>query len=175
MSQLLMRRPDLENLPAVPELPEGYTLRLYQEADLASLAALMATAFEDPLWTPEHVRETLTDSEEVKAVYVVAYEGQIVATASARLLPDVFPGSGYLHWLAVSPAHRGKQLGFILTLTILQMFARLGCKDAVLETQDERLAAIKLYQSVGFVPVHVHATHPERWSKIFEMLTAMGL
>ncbi|MCW3097024.1 MAG: GCN5-like N-acetyltransferase [Chthonomonadaceae bacterium] len=175
MSHLLMRRPDLENLPAVPTLPEGYVLRLYQETDLDSLATLMREAFDDAQWTPERVKETLTDSSDVKAVYVIDCGGQIVATASARLLPDVFPGSGYLHWLAVSPAHRGKQLGYTITLAVLHAFVRLGCKDAVLETQDQCLAAIKIYQSVGFVPTPVHETHPERWARIVDLLAAIGL
>ena len=175
MSQLLMRRSDLENLPAVPDLPEGYTLRLYKESDLESLAVLMQAAFDDAKWTPEWVQETLTAAPDVKAVYVMEYAGQIVATASARLLPDVFPDSGYLHWVAVSPAHRGKHLGYAITLAVLHEFVRLGCKDAVLETQDERLAAIKIYRSIGFVPVHAHASHPERWGKIVELLAAMGL
>lgn len=175
MSHLTMRRPDLENLPAVPELPVGYGLRLFQETDLPSLAVLMAEAFEDPQWNTERVREALTQSPEVKAVYVIESGDQIVATASARLIPDVFPGSGYLHWMAVSPAHRGKHLGYIVTLATLHEFVRLGCKDAVLETQDERLAAIQIYKSVGFVPEHTHENHPERWGKIAELLTAIGL
>lgn len=175
MSHLVMRRPDLENLPATPELPAGYTLRLYRETDLVSLASLLRDAFADPQWTPERVRETLADSPEVKAVYVIEYGGEIVATASARLLPDVFPGSGYLHWVAVAPAHRGKHLGHAITVAVLHEFTRLGCKDAVLETQDDRLPAIQIYRSVGFVPEHTHETHPERWSKIAELLTAIGL
>lgn len=175
MSNLLMRRSDLENLPSVPELPEGYTLRPYQEMDLASLATLLQAAFDDAQWTPERVKEALSEAPEVKAVYVIDYGGEIVATASARLVPQLFPDSGYLHWMAVSPAHRGKHLGYTITLAVLHEFARLGCKDAVLETQDERLAAIQIYRSVGFVPEHTHETHPERWGKIAEMLTAIGL
>lgn len=175
MSHLVMRRPDLENLPPVPELPEGYSLRLYRETDLVSLASLLREAFEDLQWKPERVRDTLAESPDVKAVYVIDYGGEIVATASARLLPDLFPGSGYLHWVAVAPAHRGKNLGYAISVAVLREFVRLGCKDAVLETQDARLAAIKVYQSLGFVPEHTHATHPERWSKIVEMLAAIGL
>ncbi len=175
MSHLLMRRPTLDALPPVPELPEGYTLRLYQTGDMESLAAVLREAFADDQWTPERVRETLAESPEVKAVYVIDNAGKVVATASARLMPEAFPGSGYLHWVAVSPAHQGKHLGTAVSLAVLHDFVRLGCKDAVLETQDERIAAIKTYQKLGFVPEHAHETHPERWSKIAEMLTAIGL
>lgn len=175
MSHLLMRRPDLADLPAVPEVPVGYTLRPYQEADLNALAALLRAAFEDPQWTPERVQESLAESPDVKAMYVIAHADEIVATASARLLPDVFPHSGYVHWVAVAPEHRGQQFGYAVTVAVLHEFVGLGCKDAVLETQDERLPAIQLYQSLGFVPENTHATHPERWGKIFDMLAAIGL
>ncbi len=170
-----MRRPNLENLPPLPELPEGYSLRLYQESDLASLATLLQEAFEDSEWTPEYVEKTLTHAPDVKAVYVIETAGQVVATASARLLLEAFPHSGYLHWMAVSPNHRGKGLGYLISDAVLHEFQRLGCKDAVLETQDTRLAAIHVYQSLGFVPEHIHVSHPERWGKIFELLAAIGL
>ena len=175
MSHLLMRRPNLENLPPVPDLPTGYALHRFRESDLTALAALLADAFEDATWTPERVREALTESDEVEAVFVISAGEQVVATASARLLPDLFPGSGYLHWMAVAPAHRGNHLGYAVTLAVLHEFVRLGCKDAILETQDDRLPAIRIYQSVGFVPESAHETHPERWSKIAELLAAMGL
>lgn len=175
MSHLLMRRPNLENLPEVPALPEGYTLRPYLEEDLPSLAALLQEAFDDPQWTPERVQETLVESTDVKAMYVIEHAGRIVATASARLLPDIYPESGYVHWVAVAQAYRGQQLGFTVVVAVLQEFVRLGCTDAVLETQDERLDAIRLYQSLGFAPVHSHPTHPDRWAKIVDMLAAIGL
>lgn len=107
---------------------------------------------------------------------MIAYDGKPVATTSARLLPDRFPDSGYVHWVAADPAHQGHRLGYIVTLATLYEFARMGCKDAVLETDDDRLAAIKTYQNLGFKPEHRNALHIERWAKVAaDLLAAVNL
>jgi mycothiol synthase len=172
MSQLMMRRPNLDDLPEIPLLPPGYTLREYRESDLEPLAAMMRAAFEDPQWTAERVRAALMDAPDVKKTFVVAYEGKPVASASARLLPEEFPGSGYVHWVATDPEHRGRGLGYAVSLAVLHEFRRLGCKDAVLETDDFRLAAIKTYQNLGFVPEHRHESHAARWAVVLANLMA---
>src|SRR5207244_622818 len=105
------------------------------------------------------------------AVYVIACQGAPVATASARLLPAVYPGSGYLHWVATDPGHRGRKLGWIVSLRVLYHFRDLGLKDAILETDDFRLPAIKTYLEQGFVPEYTDDSHPERWKRVMEQLS----
>lgn len=171
MSQLFMRRSTLNDLPEI-SLPAGYLLREYRQNDLDSLSALMRAAFQDEKWTSEKVRYDLIEDETVVRTFVIEHNGQIVATASARLLPEAYPGSGYVHWVAAHPDHAGQRLGAIITVATLQEFAHLGCTDAVLETDDHRLAAIKTYQNLGFVPEHRHETHAERWAHIIADLLA---
>ena len=165
MSQLFMRRPNLDNLPDLP-VPAGYTLREYQDGDRESLAALMREAFQDEKWTEEKVEATLITPPDVVKTFVVDHEGDIVATASARLLPEIHPESGYVHWVGADPEHRGKRLGYLASLATLHEFVRLGCTDAVLETDDFRLPAIKVYFRLGFVPEYRHATHAPRWARL---------
>ncbi len=172
MSQLFMRRPDLGNLPPLPALPPGYTLRLYREGDLEPLTALMRRAFDKPEWTPEKINAMLIADPTVKQTFVIDFEGVPVASASARVMPE-YPGSGYVHWVGVDPAHRGQKLGYVTTLAALHAFAEMdGLKDAVLETDDDRLPAIKTYQNLGFAPENRHDSHPERWGEIFANLAA---
>ncbi len=175
MHQLFMRRPNLNDLPALPPLAAGYTLRLFRESDLSALANVMAKAFEDDTWTPERFRNTLSEAPDVKEVHVIERSGVPVATASAQLLPDKYPGSGYVHYVAVAPEEQGKNLGYAVTLSVLHAFGRMGCKDAVLQTDDPRLAAIKIYQRLGFQPEHTHETHMARWGAVADLLSAMGL
>jgi mycothiol synthase len=171
MSQLFMRRPNLDNLPEI-SLPAGYTLREYREGDQEALAALMREAFQDEKWTEDRVEQALVAPPDVVKTFVVEHAGTIVATASARLLPETHPDSGYVHWVAAHPTHTGQKLGAAVTVATLHEFVKLGCKDAVLETDDHRLAAIKTYQNLGFVPEHRHETHPERWARIISDLLA---
>ena len=172
MTQLLMRRPNLDNLPAVPDLPQGYVLREYRDGDLEGLAALLRAAFKDDVWTAEQAKEVLVDAPDVEKTFVVARNDVPVATASVRLLPERFPESGYVHWVAADPAEKGQRLGFVVTLAVLHAFRERGLKDAVLETDDHRLAAIETYQNLGFVPEHAHESHAERWARILSDLLA---
>src|SRR5260221_5687630 len=97
--QLLMRRPFLDELPAPPAVPSTYTVRAYTPADLAGLAALMTEAAETGVhWDEERVRHGVVEASGVEQVYLVILQGAPVSTASARVIPQQFPGSGYVHW-----------------------------------------------------------------------------
>ncbi len=164
-----MRRSSLEELPALPELPAGYDLRPAQARDEEPLAAALSRAFELE-WTPERVRNSLTSAADVDAVYVIAHNGVPVATASARLVPDRFPGSGYVHWVGVDPDYRGHRLGWIVSLRVLHRLRELGLRDAHLETDDFRLPAITTYLRLGFLPEPVDPGHPARWEAVRQAL-----
>lgn len=176
MRHLFMRRADLANLPPMPPLPPGYHLREYRPDDIASFSTLMCAAFEDAQWSEERLMRVLIDAPDTKRILVIEYNGEIVASASARLLYDQYPDAGYLHWVAVAPAHRGKRLGYDITLAALYASRELGCQEAVLETDDHRHAAIKIYQELGFIPEYRHESHAERWVAVFaDMLSAANL
>ena len=167
---LFMRRPNLDDLPSLPPLPPGYILREFRPNDLDALSNMMRLAFEDDQWTSERMKRVLTEAPDVKKVFVVDFGGVPVASASARVLPEDHPGSGYVHWVAVAPDHRGQGLGYLITLATLYEFKQMGLHDAVLETDDQRLAAIKTYQKLGFEPEHRHESHLERWAIVISNL-----
>lgn len=170
-TQLLMHRPDLDGEPLVPTLPAGYDLRLARPEDEEALAAMLTIAFAElGTWTVETIRERLTQADDVDAVYVIAFAGEPVATASSRHDPERFPGSGYVHWVGASPEHSGKKLGSALMDQMLVDFRARGYTDAVLETDDFRLPAIRTYLRHGYVPVTHDVKgedHTQRWSAIF--------
>jgi mycothiol synthase len=153
----------------MPDLPPGYALRVATSVDDRAIADVMVSAF-GPDWSVTRVHEALLDADDVKETFVVAARGVPVATASARLMPEVYPGSGYLHWVAVDADHRGKHLGRVVSLAVLRAFRELGCHDAVLETDPPRLPAIRLYLGLGFRPEHVASEHDAVWRGILSDL-----
>ncbi len=167
-NQVLMRRPDLDGLPA-PPLSAGHTLRRAGTADAGGIAIVMASAF-GPEWTPERVRRSLLDAPDVETTFVIETAAGPVATASARLDPARFPGSGYLHWVGVHADHRERRLGAAVVLTVLARFRDLGCRDAVLETDPPRLPAIRVYLGLGFRPEPLGRAHEAVWRDIFANL-----
>jgi mycothiol synthase len=166
MVSLLMRRPDLDDLPTAPT---GVDLATAEDAE--GLARLLDAAFSEE-WDAARVHRELLDDPTVEAVYVIRDRELIVATASARLLPKDHPGAGYLHWVASDPQVRGRGLGRAVTIAVLHRFAADGLTATVLETDDERLPAIRVYLAFGYVPQYPDASHVDRWSKIFRALNA---
>lgn len=145
-------------------------LRVAGEADAAGLADLLSDAFGES-WDSERVHRDLLDAEDVRTTYVIADGDVVLATASARLLAArAQDGLGYVHWVASSTRARGQGFGRAVTVAVLRDFAGRGLRGAVLETDDERTAAIRLYLALGFVPVYAGPEDRQRWSKVFTRL-----
>jgi mycothiol synthase len=170
-TRIFMRRPWLDDLPRPPALPAGATLRCYAPSDLMALAALLTRAF-DETWDEGRVRSRLAGAPDVEAISVVAQGQTLMATASARLLPGEYPGSGYLHWVATDPAYQGCGLGRLVSLRMLRHFKETGLRDAVLETQDFRVTAVRTYLRLGFVPEYRYGDPHEqlRWARLLSQL-----
>ena len=170
-TRLFMRRPWLDDLPGPAALPPGYTLRVYGPDDLPALARLLTRAFED-LWDEERVRHVLIDAPDVEETYVIAHQDRLVATASARVMPDVYPGSGYLHWVGTDPDYQGKGLGTLASIRVLHHFRDVGLRDAVLETQTYRVRAVRAYLRLGFVPEYHYGDPGEqlRWARVLSQV-----
>lgn len=164
MTQLLMRRPHLGALPPVPAGVESA-----DAADALGLAVLLEAAFEEA-WDRDRVGRDLLDDPSVRRTLIIRDGDAIAATASARVLPSDYPGAGYVHWVASDPTRRGQGLGFAATLAVLHEFLAEGLTEAVLETDDQRLSAIRVYLGLGFVPQYRDDSHQLRWSKIFGAL-----
>lgn len=175
-TQLQMYRPHVRDEPRIRPLPPGYEVRVARgTADEEALARVMTAAFpEDPSWTVERVRAGLTEAADVLAVYVVTWEGVPVATASSRHDPKLWPETGYVHWVGGLPEHGGKGLGSALMLQLLQDFRDRGYRNAVLETDDFRVPAIKMYLRHGYLPVYEPRgeDHRERWSALMQAVLA---
>lgn len=138
--------------------------------DTDKVAGLLSLAFEDPSWTPARVRQEFTDHPDVVTTWVIQYRDNIISTATSLLSPQEHPGSGCVHWVGTHPEHRGQGLGYLVSLAVLHDFIRLQCHDAFLRTDDERLAAIKTYLKLGFVPEFHHPSHPQRWEAVMAQL-----
>src|SRR5439155_6520664 len=128
--------------------------------------AVLTAAFREE-WDMDRVRRTLLDDESVAAVYVIEQEdARLVATASSRLVPQQYPGSGYLHWVGADPSVSGQGLGYQVTLAVLHDFAGRDLTDSVLETDDWRLPAIATYLKCGYLPEPREPVDDDRWEKV---------
>ncbi len=167
--QLVMRLPSLDALPPV-QLPPAYTARHFRAGDDAAWDRVIDASFgekagrtfsrlmeKDPAFRPERV-------------WFIWYGDEPVATTSAWHKAEWGEGCGYVHYVGVVPAHSGKGLGIQVNLVALHHMVREGRRQAVLETDDFRLPAIKTYLKLGFRPLLVHENQRERWRSVFAQI-----
>jgi mycothiol synthase len=166
-AQLVMLRPHLDDLPEIPPLPRGYTLRTYEERDMPSLVATLADSFHE-YWDDARVARELTAAPDVQTVYVVSHGDRVVGTASSRFVPERYPNAGYIHWVGVTSEHLRRGLASALLIHVLHEFRERGYPTAVLETDDFRIPAIRSYFKLGFIPIYDVRTedHRARWSNV---------
>lgn len=166
MAQLVMKRPGLD-LAAIPDSPN---VRTAGEPDAEGLARVFKLAFPEMEWDSARARRELLDADDVKETFVAAENGQVFGTASARYFEQRFPGVGYVHWVAVDPAARGRGIFDAVMAAVHHQFVSDGRTVAFLETDDHRLPAISAYLRLGYVPQYTEPDHEARWSVIFTKL-----
>ena len=171
MTDITLLRPHLEHLPAPRPLPDRYALQVLGQVDEPALAELLSLVFEET-WDEARVQTSLTRTADVRAVYGVLHGEVLVATASSQTRPQRDPGAGFVHWVAAHPEHRGRGLAAALLGRVLEDFRERGELRARLETQPERLPAVRVYLRFGFVPDYeaVGADQRAVWSEVFQKL-----
>lgn len=164
-----MRLPELSDLPPAPPHEPRYSLRTAAPGDYGQLAGLLSEAFGDP-WDTQRVAAEFSPGNGVEAIYVAVSPAGVAATAAARCLPDRYPEAGYVHYVGARVSDRGRRLGEVVTRRVLVHFAAAGLNQAVLETDDFRLPAVRTYLRLGFVPEPRTPGEARRWSKVLRNL-----
>jgi mycothiol synthase len=173
-----MWRPHLDGLPDLL-VPDGYHLRTYRPGDEGAWGEIMETVGGiGREWTVEKVRQRLVSRPQFEAAGLFfatcdAEGERPVASACAwRDEAEEMGEIGTVHMVCAIPSHRGRGLGRLVTLAVLHHLRRRGFASADLTTDDFRLAAIKSYLGLGFVPAYRTDAerlddHEARWSAIF--------
>lgn len=96
------------------------------------------------------------------------------ASAAHRRLPERWPDAGCVHWVGTHPAHTRHGLASALLAHLLRDFAACGYREAVLETQDYRLSALRAYLKFGFLPVYDYNGEDRHavWAAVFQNIFA---
>lgn len=170
--QLFMRRKDLQMLPPI-ELPSNYTLRHFIPGDEVDWERIIEDSFQWKTSFDESVRsdELYKDDN----VFFICYDNIPVATATAQYIPKSYGNkTGYVHMVGVHSSQKRNGLGFLVSLAVLHHMFKEGRQDAVLQTDDFRIPAIKTYLSLGFMPEYIHENQEHRWSEIYKQLGING-
>ncbi len=169
--QLRMVRPNLKDLPKL-KLPTGYGLRTYREGDEVHWANIISDSFGGRERTAQDTRNEITGRDVFvpDGLYFVTHHDIPVGTACAWRQSVDETDVGYVHMVGVLGKHTGQKLGKWVSLAVLYYFRDNGFCCSMLDTDDFRVPAIKTYLNLGFVPVYVDDTQPERWEKTLKKL-----
>lgn len=158
-----MRRESLEGL-TILEVPHGFELRTFCAGDESRWASLMNGAIGE--WNEESATRLFLQEPGVtkEGILFLAAGDECVATATDKCFAET--GVGYLHMVAVAPPYRGRGLGRCISLAALTHMRSRRCREAVLDTDDFRLRAIRTYLGLGFMPEMLETDHADRWAAI---------
>ena len=168
---VMMRRPTLFGVPAMPILTASLIIRRAQVEEAGPLAALLGRAYPTETWDVAGTEQELFGDETVRATLVVAAEGRLIATASLQVHPAA-PECGWLRWVATEQDRRREGLARALVIGVLAMAGQAGCREARLHTTTDRLAAIALYLQLGFEPLVRSDPEREAWEQVLRFLRA---
>ncbi len=167
--QLQMAWPEQLLLTPPPVcLSPGYLMRTYHPGDNNSFFEVMDMAgWKD--WDEQHLEPWIPRILSEGWFLVFHQEsGRMVASCMA-LRSKAYSSGGELGWLASDPAHFGKGLGLALSAAVTARFIDEGFRFIHLYTEDFRLAAIKTYLKLGYVPLHI-MDQIVRWREICKQL-----
>ncbi len=119
-------------------------IRKMTEADLSAVAVLERTYFSVP-WSEEGLRESMHLSYYL--FLVAQQEGKVVGYGGIFWAAD----EGNITNIVVEEAYRGLGLGTALTDALLSAGEANGIKAFTLEVRLSNLAAIHVYEKLGFV------------------------
>ncbi len=173
---LRMRRNNLENLPPWQniELAKGYAIRHYQPGDEKPWTLIIQESM-SLRWSLRRARKKIFRAKEFNPenVFFATWNNEPIGTASAWPESPSEPDTGRVHMVGVYAAHRGRGLGFLLSLRVLHRMRELGLQQAVLNTEDDRYEAVRIYLKLGFTPEYVTEKHVQRWQYIIDSFETM--
>lgn len=143
--RVIMLAHEQAELPPPPH-STGITLRTLQMDDLAEVERIDAASFV-PVW--QNSRSALQLAlKQATLASVAAINGQIIGYQ----ISTATPLGGHLARLAVHPDWQGQGVGQTLLYDLLLKFKERGAHTITVNTQQENIASLYLYQKFGFRP-----------------------
>jgi len=166
-----MRHTRLGDLPPVV-LPEGYCFRTFRPGDAETWANIVNAAFGSSGQTAQKYEETFVRNElfSPDRQFFLMCGDETVGVVCAWEKQEGEEVVGYVHYVALLPGHRGKGLGIALTLKALHKISESGFKEAILDTDDHHIPAIRAYLRAGFEPVIRDEDDRRRWAAVMEKI-----
>ena len=152
-------------------VPTGFLLRNYDHNDINSIINIFKLSLFQG-WNEEKINKVIKTYVE-NGLFVVIHKASntVVATMAAR--HDSGKGSGKIGcitWLCTHPKYRGLGLGTVVASAAVNRLLDLNYNKIFVNTDDERLAAIKIFLKLGFEPLIYKSAMRNRWNLIMKSI-----
>lgn len=125
------------------------TFRTMTAEDIAEVGIIERLSFGTP-WSEESFLSELLYNQ-LAYYYVLEYDEHVIAYGGLWTIA----GEGHITNIAVHPGFRGNGLGRTLVVKMLMAGEENGCGKFTLEVRPANIAAVRLYESLGFKGVGV--------------------
>jgi len=174
MSGTNMQQPQLHMIwpsgrtitPTDLQVKAPYFIRRYRPGDEQSFLALMAISDFD-CWDDRKLAFNIARTIPDGWFFAVDTGEQSVAGTGLCLhnYCGNAPFTGDVGWIFCAPRHRGHGLGYALTANVVSQFVQAGYSRIQLHTESHRLAAIKIYLKLGFIPLLGSPVAHSQWTE----------
>jgi len=162
--RLRMRR-ERQPVPGLPKLTDNVELRTFQHSDAPGLRALLETGTFGT-WPAERLEALFVheiDRLDERGIHLAIFGGIPIGHCCLMIRGEPEGTVGKLGWVVVHPDWRGKQIGRAVCVAALHDADRRGLGTVVLNTEDFRLPAVRLYLDLGFAPVLGDGAEQDAW------------
>lgn len=137
-------------LQSAPPLlvPTEFTSDNISSLPLESVKELLQECFPESSWSPTEVQERVFPDNGFLRAFALGNESRVSGFVS--LHTTNVPDTARLHWLAVTSAWRRKYHAMALVSASAKFAQEAGYKKVTLTTESDKVAAIRLYEKLGF-------------------------
>ena len=157
--------------PPLCSVPPGFLLRTYRVGDEMAFLDLMARANYSG-WNERHFHGWLARVLPEGLFFLVeTADGKMVGTAMACHNPSRrHPFGGTVSCVAMDLVRQGQGLGFVVTAAATGRLIAGGYRNIYMESDDWRLAALKTYFRMGWLPLLYSVKMPDRWRVVCDQI-----
>jgi [ribosomal protein S18]-alanine N-acetyltransferase len=145
-NQIVVLENKLQKVPYLFESVEGLHLTQMQPLELEEVWKLDQMCF-DPLWQMSR--------EDIMTAFRVSENCTTIRNDARQLIgyqiSNTMPSAGHLSRISVHPSYRGKGIGKMLLIGLLERFRQKSVLRVTVNTQADNIKAIRLYKKNGFI------------------------
>jgi ribosomal protein S18 acetylase RimI-like enzyme len=140
---------DMTRIPSFETMPDPVELRPAGAEDVPVMAAIVASAFAEPVQEEEQALVRLM-KDPTRTTYLAAQDGRPVGVIQSA----VSEGRTFIVHFAVRPDMQGRGIGRQMLMAIVRGLLNSGGKWITIEVETENQNALSLYRRCGFVTIN---------------------